>query len=71
MKKRQRLELTELVQEIEMVIDDWHCTKCPHNGSQPIHRECNGCPHYKLCKCLLELSQIKYRMYNSNGELRK
>ena len=28
MKKHQKLELSELVQEIEMLIDDWHFTKC-------------------------------------------
>lgn len=31
MKKRKALELPKLVQEIEMVIDDWYFTKCPHN----------------------------------------
>lgn len=31
MKKRQRLEILELLQEIDMLIDDWHFTKCPHD----------------------------------------
>lgn len=31
MKKHQRLEMVELVQEIEMLIDDWHFTKCPYD----------------------------------------
>lgn len=29
MKKHQRFEMVELVQEIEMLIDDWHFTKMP------------------------------------------
>lgn len=31
MKKHQRLEMVELVQEIEMLIDDWHFTKVTEN----------------------------------------
>lgn len=58
MKKHQKLELSELVQEIEMLIDDWHFTKCPHNETGPIYKNCKGCPH------------IKYAMYKSNGELK-
>lgn len=38
MKKRERLEMADLVQEIQMLIDE--------------------CSHYKLCKCLLDLSDI-------------
>lgn len=71
MKNYQALEMPELVQEIEMLIDDWHFVKCPHDEAGLIYKECKGCPHIKLCKCLLQLSDIKYGMYNSNGELRK
>lgn len=71
MKKHQALEMPELVQEIEMLIDDWHFAKCPHDGAWPIYKECKGCPHIKLCKCLLQLSDIRYGMYKSNGDLRK
>ena len=48
-----------------MLIDDWHFTKCPGLW------KCDECPHYKLCKCLLDLSDIKVGKYNSNGDLRK
>lgn len=71
MKKRQWLEIEELVQEIQMLIDDWHFTKCPHDETGYIYDKCNGCPHIKLCKSLLEVSLIKAEMYNSNGEFRK
>nr|DAG65149.1 MAG TPA: hypothetical protein [Caudoviricetes sp.] len=71
MKKRQRLEMTELVQEIEMLIDDWHFTKCPHDEAGPKYAACKGCPNIKLCRCLLNLSLIKVQLYDSNGELRK
>lgn len=70
MKKHQKLELSELVQEIEMLIDDWHFARCPHNETGPIYKNCKGCPHIILCKCLLQLSDIKYAMYKSNGELK-
>lgn len=70
MKKLQWLEMAELVQEIEMLIDDWHFTKCPHNESGLIYKSCKGCPHIKLCKCLMQLSYIKCEMYKSNGELK-
>jgi len=53
--------MVELVQEIEMLIDDWHFTKCPHDEAGPI---------YKECKCLMQLSYIKCEMYKSNGELK-
>ena len=67
MKKRQRFEMVELVQEIQMIIDDWHRTKCPNS-----YISCEKtCPHYKLCSSLLALSQIKVQYYDSNGELRK
>ena len=69
MKKHQKLVIAELVQEIGLLIDDWHFTKCPHDIS-PIYKDCYNCPHFKLCKCLLELSSIKGKMYNSNGELK-
>lgn len=26
-----RLQMQELVQEIQMIIDDWHRTKCPNS----------------------------------------
>ena len=42
MKNYQALEMPELVQEIEMLIDDWHFVKCPHDGAWPIYKECNG-----------------------------
>lgn len=71
MKKHQRLEMPELVQEIEMLIDDWHFTKCPHDEAGPIYKECKGCSRIKLCKCLMQLSYIKCKMYKSNGELKK
>lgn len=70
MKKRQRLEMVELVQEIEMLIDDWHFTKCPYDESGPLYKSCKGCPHIKLCKCLMQLSYIKCEKYKSNGELK-
>ena len=70
MKKLQCLEMAELVQEIEMLIDDWHFTKCPHNESGLIYKSCKGCPHIKLCKCLMQLSYIKCEMYKSNGDLK-
>lgn len=70
MKKLQWLEMAELVQEIEMLIDDWHFTKCPHNESGLIYKSCKGCPHIKLCKCLMQLSYIKCEMYKSNGDLK-
>lgn len=60
-KKHQRLEMVELVQEIEMLIDDWHFTKCPYDETGPLYKSCKGCPHIKLCKC---------EMYKSNGELK-
>lgn len=53
MKKHQRLEMVELVQEIEMLIDDWHFTKCPYDETGPLYKSCKGCPHIKLCKCLM------------------
>ena len=56
--------MPELVQEIELLLEDWHFTKC--SG----HRKCDRCEHYKLCKCLLQLSDIKYGLYKSNGELK-
>lgn len=71
MKKRQRLEMKELVQEIQMLIDDWHFTKCPHDETGPIYNKCNGCPHIKLCKSLLQVSLISDEMYKSNGDLRE
>lgn len=62
-----RLQMQELVQEIQMIIDDWHRTKCPNS-----YTSCNkSCPHYKLCSSLLGLSQIKVEYYDSNGDLRK
>lgn len=64
MKKHQTLEMSELVQEIELLLDDWHFTKCPG------HRKCEECEHYKLCKCLMDLSSIRIEKYNSNGELK-
>lgn len=45
MKKHQTLEMSELVQEIELLLDDWHFTKCPG------HRKCEECEYYKLYKC--------------------
>lgn len=71
MKKRQRLEIEELVQEIQMLIDDWHFTKCPYDETGPIYDKCKGCPHIKLCRILMQVSLISTEMYNSNGELRK
>ena len=71
MKKHPKLEMAELVEEIDLLIDDWHFTKCPHDETGLIYKQCKGCPHIKLCKCLLQLSSIKTEMYNSNGELRK
>ena len=65
MKKQERLEMSDLVQEIGLLIDDWHFTKCPG------YEGCDECPHAKLCQCLLEVSKIKTKMYNSEGELRK
>lgn len=53
MKNYQALEMPDLVQEIEMLIDDWHFVKCPHDEAGPIYKDCKGCPHIKLCKCLL------------------
>ena len=70
MKKHQRLEMVELVQEIEMLIDDGHFTKCPYDETGPLYKSCKGCPHIKLCKCLMQLSYIKCEMYKSNGELK-
>lgn len=61
------LEMTDLVQEIGLLIDDWHFTECPHDETGPIYKSCNDCPHFKMCKCLEELSQIKTKMYNSKG----
>lgn len=62
-----RLQMQELVQEIQMIIDDWHRTKCPNS-----YTSCNkSCPHYKLCSSLLGLSQIKVQYYDSKGDLRK
>lgn len=43
MKNYQALEMPELVQEIEMLIDDWHFVKCPHDEAGPIYKECKGC----------------------------
>lgn len=64
-----RLQMQELVQEIQLLIDDWHRTQCPNRY---ISFSCNkSCPHYKLCSSLLGLSQIKVQYYDSNGELRK
>lgn len=71
MKKHPKLEMAELVEEIDLLIDDWHFTKCPHNETGPIYKECKGCPHNKLCKCLLELVRIKDMLYRRNGELKK
>lgn len=42
MKKHQRLEMPELVQEIEMLIDDWHFTKCPHDEAGPFIKNVKG-----------------------------
>lgn len=62
-----RLRMYDIVQEVQLLIEDWHCTKCPDE-----YTECNkGCPHYKLCSALLTLSNIKVQNYDSNGELRK
>lgn len=62
------LQMHELVQEIEMVIDDWHKTKCPIE----YYMKCNkDCAHYSLCSCLLQLSNIKVENYDGNGDLRK
>lgn len=59
--------MQELVQEIQMIIDDWHIAKCPNS-----YTSCNrSCPHYKLCSALLEVPQIKVQYYDSKGELRK
>lgn len=61
------LQMHELVQEIQMLIADWHRTKCPSD-----YPSCNkSCPHHKLCSALLLLSQVKVEYYGSNGELRK
>lgn len=70
-KRLQRLEMPELVQEIEMLIDEWHYTKCPHDKAGPIYTKCMGCPHIKLCIALLQLSSIEVENYDSFGELRK
>lgn len=69
MKKRQRFEMAELVQEIGMLIDDWHFTKCPHDEAGPLYKHCKGCPHIRMCRSLLNLSSIA-KMYDSNGDLR-
>lgn len=71
MKKRQSLEMTDLVQEIGLLIEDWHFTKCLHDETGSIYKNCKDCPNFKLCNCLLDLSQIKTKMYNSNGVHRK
>nr|DAK73643.1 MAG TPA: hypothetical protein [Caudoviricetes sp.] len=71
MKKRQRIEMPELVQEIQMLIDDWHFAKCPHDETGPIYDKCKGCPHIKLCKSLLQVALISGEMYKSNGDLRE
>ena len=34
--------MVELVQEIEMLIDDWHFTKCPYDETGPLYKSCNG-----------------------------
>ena len=65
-----RLQMQELVQEIDLLLDDWHCTKCPKDELVPLFKDCKNCPHFKLCKCLLQLLTIKAKMYNSNGELK-
>lgn len=70
-KRVQRFEMAELVQEIAMLIDDWHYTKCPHDEAGPIYTKCMGCPHIKLCKALLQLSSIQVEVYDSFGDLRK
>lgn len=71
MKKHKQLEMSELVQEIGLLIDDWYFTECPQGKTDLICKDCMNCPHFKLCKCLLQLSTIKTKMYNSNGELKK
>ena len=53
-----------------MLIDDWYFTKCPYDETGPLYKRCKGCPHIKLCKCLMQLSYIKCEMYKSNGELK-
>ena len=61
------IEMQELVQEIQMVIDDWYRTKCPKSFTS-----CSkSCSHYKLCSSLLNLSMVKVEYYDSNGDLRK
>lgn len=42
MKKHQRLEMPELVQEIEMLIDDWHFTKCRMMKQAPFIKNVKG-----------------------------
>nr|DAJ55357.1 MAG TPA: hypothetical protein [Caudoviricetes sp.] len=71
MKKRQRLEILELLQEIDMLIDDWHFTKCPHDEAGSIYIKCQGCPNIELCRCLLKLSLIKLELSSTYGDLRK
>lgn len=63
-----RLQMQELVQEIQMIIDDWHRTMCPNSHIFSCNK---SCPHYKLCSSLFDLSQIKVQYYDSKGELRK
>lgn len=67
----QSFEMIDLVHDIGLLIDAWHFTKCPHDESGPLYKDCINCQHFKLCSCLLQLSTIKREMYNSNGELRK
>lgn len=69
--KKQSFVMPDLVQEIGLLLDDWYCTKCPNDETGLICKDCMNCPHFKLCKCLLQLSTIKTKMYNSNGELKK
>lgn len=59
--------MKDIAQEVQLLIDDWHFTKCPDE-----YTKCSkNCPHYSMCSALLMLSDIKVQNYDSNGDLRK
>lgn len=52
----ERLQMQELVQEIQMVIDDWRRSKCPDEHDYLF--KCKKCKYKELCSKLDELTKV-------------
>lgn len=53
----ERLQMQELVQEIQMVIDEWCRSKCSDDEDDYLFK-CKKCKYKELCLKLDELSKV-------------